>query len=176
MNNKAKASLLEVGLDDIDVTRPLGDYSVAIQQMVAIARAVDFHCKVLILDEPTSSLDDNEVDKLFAVMAKLKSRGTSIIFVTHFLEQVYGICDAITVLRNGEFVGCYDVKDLPRVQLVSKMLGHDFDDLASIRNPDQSDEMHSKNPEIIKAVGLSHTGGIKPFDLIIRKGEVIGRK
>ncbi|MFA7129818.1 MAG: ATP-binding cassette domain-containing protein, partial [Sphaerochaeta sp.] len=88
MNARAKKILQSVGLQDLDVTKPLGDYSVAIQQMVAIARAVDIQCKVLILDEPTSSLDEHEVEKLFSVMRKLKEKGVGIIFVTHFLEQV----------------------------------------------------------------------------------------
>ncbi len=175
MNKRAHEALSKVGLDNIDVTRPLGDYSVAIQQMVAIARSVYYNCKVLILDEPTSSLDDNEVQKLFDVMLRLKAEGTAIVFVTHFLEQVYAVCDAITVLRNGTFVGRYDIKDLPRVQLVAKMLGHDFDDLASIRNPESDAAAdNTDRPEVIRAVGLGHTGTIKPFDITIRKGEVIG--
>lgn len=174
MNQHATKVLEDVGLKDIDVTKPLGEYSVAIQQMVAIARAVDFNCKVLILDEPTSSLDDKEVAKLFEVMRSLKEKGTAIIFVTHFLEQVYAICDTITVLRNGELVGRYDIESLPRVQLVAKMLGHDFDDLAAIRNSESNEDRFNEKPELIKAVGLSHTGTIKPFDINIRKGEVIG--
>jgi monosaccharide-transporting ATPase len=101
----------------------LSSCSLAVQQMVAIARAVDMECKVLILDEPTSSLDESEVAKLFSLMRDLKSRGVGIIFITHFLDQAYEICDRITVLRNGEFVGEYEIKDLPRVQLISKMLG-----------------------------------------------------
>lgn len=174
MNQHASEALLAVGLKDIDVTKPLGEYSVAIQQMVAIARAVDFNCKVLILDEPTSSLDDNEVAKLFEVMRRLKEKGTAIIFVTHFLEQVYEICDTITVLRNGELVGQYAIESLPRVQLVAKMLGHDFDDLAAIRNPDAGEDSFKDKPEVIKAIGLSHAGTIRPFDINIKKGEVIG--
>jgi len=175
MNARAQESLKTVGLGNIDVTRALGEYSVAIQQMVAIARAVDINCKVLILDEPTSSLDDAEVEKLFAVMRSLKASGTGIIFVTHFLEQVYEVCDTITVLRNGELVGEYPTKELPRVQLVSKMLGHEFDDLAAIRNPARSGQQASLDrPEVVRAVGLSHTGTIKPFDILIKKGEVIG--
>ena len=94
---------------DIDVARPLENYSIAIQQMIAIARAVDMSAKVLILDEPTSSLDDLEVEKLFNLMRHLKEKGVGIIFVTHFLEQVYEICDRITVLRNGTLVGEYEV-------------------------------------------------------------------
>lgn len=174
VNRRAHEILKSIGLENIDTTKPLGEYSVAVQQMVAIARAVDFNCKALILDEPTSSLDDEEVAKLFAVMNKLKESGAGIIFVTHFLEQVYEICDRITVLRNGELVGSYLVDELPRVQLVAKMLGHEFDDLASIRNPEADAAASSDKPIVVKAVGLSHTGTIKPFDIEIRKGEVIG--
>src|SRR5574344_2307338 len=115
MIETAKKILADVGLEKIDVTRTLGEYSVAIQQMVAIARAVNFNCKVLILDEPTSSLDEFEVENLFNVMRKLKSQGTGIIFVTHFLEQVYEVCDRITVLRNGELQGEFPIAELPRV-------------------------------------------------------------
>lgn len=174
MNEKAHEILCSVGLDSIDVTKFLGEYSVAIQQMVAIARAVDFNCKVLILDEPTSSLDDKEVEKLFSVMNNLKAKGVGIIFVTHFLEQVYAVCDTITVLRNGELVGQFPVKELPRVQLVARMLGHDFDDLASIKNKESSSSQDSNKEEVIKAIALSHNGTIKPFDLTIKKGEVVG--
>ena len=174
MNSRAHEALKGIGLENINVTKQLGEYSVAVQQMVAIARAVDFHCKVLILDEPTSSLDDEEVVKLFIVMNKLREAGTGIIFVTHFLEQVYEICDAITVLRNGELVGRYTTDELPRVQLVAKMLGHEFDDLASIRNPDAQSASNSDKPTVVKAVGLSHHGTIKPFNIEIRKGEVVG--
>lgn len=174
MNRKAQAVLAGVGLEKIDVTRSLGEYSVAVQQMVAIARAIDINCKVLILDEPTSSLDEIEVAKLFEMMRELKSRGVGIIFVTHFLEQVYEVCDSITVLRNGELVGRYAVSELPRVQLVARMLGHEFDDLAAIRVPDYDESAERNTPEIIRAVGLSHTGSIQPFDINIHKGEVIG--
>jgi monosaccharide-transporting ATPase len=132
MNKKAK-NLLESLDIRIDVTRALENYSIALQQMFAIARAVDMSAKVLILDEPTSSLDDNEAEKLFKLMNRLKSEGVGIIFVTHFLEQVYEVCDKITVLRNGTLVGEYETEKLPRVQLVAKMMGKDFDDLAAIK-------------------------------------------
>lgn len=174
MNKKAVELLAWVGLDNIDVTKPLGEYSVAIQQMVAIARAVNFNCKVLILDEPTSSLDDHEVENLFNVMRQLKADGKGIIFVTHFLEQVYAVCDRITVLRNGELQGEFPIAELPRVKLVATMLGHDFDELASIRSNSAVASEDSERPEIIKAVGLTHSGTIKPFDLTIKKGEVVG--
>lgn len=114
-------------------TQQLGSCSIAVQQMVAIARAVDMECKVLILDEPTSSLDEQEVQKLFGLMRDLRKKGVGIIFVTHFLEQVYEVCDRITVLRDGTLVGEYVIEDLPRVKLVSKMLGKELDDMADIK-------------------------------------------
>ena len=151
----------------------LDECSVAIQQMIAIARAVDMKCKVLILDEPTSSLDDEEVEKLFVLMRRLREEGVGIVFVTHFLEQVYAVCDRITVLRNGELVGEYETKDLPRVMLVAKMMGKDFDDLADIKGDHKDKKAFSDTP-VIEASGLGHKGTIKPFDLKINKGEVIG--
>lgn len=171
MNKKSKEILDNLDIH-IDVTRTLDNYSIAIQQMIAIARAVDMSAKVLILDEPTSSLDDGEVEKLFVLMRKLKDQGVGIIFVTHFLEQVYEICDRITVLRNGTLVGEYEVENLPRVQLVAKMMGKDFDDLASIKKEGVSTV--KKDQVVIDAKGLSHTGTIKPFDIEIHRGEVIG--
>ena len=168
-----KAAELTKRLDiKVDVTQNLENYSLAIQQMIAIARAVDMDCKVLILDEPTSSLDDTEVEKLFQMMRSLKEHGVGIVFVTHFLEQVYAVCDRITVLRNGTLVGEYPVAELPRVKLVAAMMGKDFDDLAAIKN--ESTTCGSEAPIEIEASGLSHRGTIKPFDLKIHKGEVIG--
>lgn len=157
---------------EVDVTRTLEDYSLALQQMIAIARAVDMECKVLILDEPTSSLDDNEVAKLFKLMRQLKDKGVSIVFVTHFLEQVYEVCDRITVLRNGTLVGEYPIAELPRVKLVAAMMGKDFDDLAAIKTEDNVDFKDA--PLVVNAKGMSHKGTIKPFDLEIHKGEVVG--
>ena len=171
MVKQAEALMKELGLD-IDVTRNLEDYSLALQQMIAIARAVDMDSKVLILDEPTSSLDDREVEKLFGMMRRLKEKGVGIIFVTHFLEQVYAVCDAITVLRNGQLVGEYEIADLPRVKLVAAMMGKDFDDLASIKKEGSGDKHQEEL--VIEAKGMSHAGTIKPFDLDIHKGEVIG--
>ena len=157
-----------------DVTKTIDNYSIAIQQMIAIARAVDMSAKVLILDEPTSSLDDGEVEKLFELMRKLRAEGVGIIFVTHFLEQVYAVCDKITVLRNGQLVGRYTTAELPRVQLVAKMMGKDFDDLAAIKGEKDKGAAHSDEDIVIKAAGLGRKGYIKPFDLVIHKGEVIG--
>ena len=122
MNRRTKEILDSLGID-IPPTQQLSDISIAMQQMVAIARAVDMECKVLILDEPTSSLDEQEVGKLFGLMRDLKAKGVGIIFVTHFLDQVYEVCDRITVLRDGQLVGEYVIEDLPRVELVIQAAG-----------------------------------------------------
>ena len=170
MNRDAK-NLMDSLQIPIDVTMTLDNYSIAIQQMIAIARAVDMDCRVLILDEPTSSLDDNEVEKLFTMMRSLRDKGVGIIFVTHFLEQVYAVCDRITVMRNGTFVGNYEIAELPRVKLVAAMLGKDFDDLASIKKENAGEETGEL---MYEAHGLVHKGTIKPFDFEIHKGEVVG--
>ena len=155
-------------------TSQLSNCSIAVQQMVAIARAVDMDCKVLILDEPTSSLDEQEVEKLFGLMRDLKAMGVGIIFVTHFLNQVYEVCDKITVLRDGQLVGEYEIKDLPRVQLVAKMLGKEMDDLSDIKGEQESYSGADAKDVVFDAKGLWSDAGIKPFDFHIKKGEVNG--
>ena len=149
----------------------LSSCSLAVQQMVAIARAVDMNCKVLILDEPTSSLDEKEVEMLFSLMSDLKKRGVGIIFVTHFLEQVYAVSDRITVLRNGELVGEYEVKDLPQVQLVAKMMGKSLDDMSEL---EQLGQKHTPSDEIVYQADHLSSLESKPFNFQIRKGEVNG--
>ena len=153
-------------------SQQLGTCSLAVQQMVAIARAVDMECKVLILGEPTSSLDEREVALLFELMRDLKSRGVGIIFITHFLDQVYEICDRITVLRNGELVGEYEIKDMPQVELVSAMLGKAIDDISRLR--EERGKYSGKVEIVYEAEGLSSIEGVKPFDFAINKGEVNG--
>ena len=152
-------------------TQQLGSCSLAVQQMVAIARAVDLKCKVLILDEPTSSLDDKEVNMLFDLMRDLKKQGVGIIFVTHFLEQVYEVSDRITVLRNGELVGEYLTEELPQVELVSKMIGKELDELSSLGEGEEESETGKE--VFYEAENLSSSDAM-PFDFSIRKGEVNG--
>ena len=172
MNAGAKRLLEELGIP-AEPNRQLGDYSIAVQQMVAIARAVDMDCKVLILDEPTSSLDEQEVAKLFQLMRDLRAKGVGILFVTHFLDQVYEVCDRITVLRDGQLVGEYAIENLPRVQLVSKMLGKELDDMAAIKDDSAADQAASGAP-VLEAQGLSSSDAVYPFDFSIRQGEVNG--
>lgn len=160
---------------DVDVTRSLGSYTVAIQQMVAIVRALYLSsAKILILDEPTSSLDVHETAQLFNVMRKLKNEGVGIIFITHFIGQVYEISDRITVLRNGKLVGTYDTASITRVGLISKMIGRtlaEFDEMTKIK---LESGKHIKSEALLQARELGLTGSIQPFDLDLHAGEVVG--
>ncbi|MDX1205185.1 ATP-binding cassette domain-containing protein [Sinorhizobium medicae] len=168
MNRKARELLAEYELD-IDVTRDLASYSVAIQQVVAIARAVDLSGKVLILDEPTASLDAHEVEMLFRIVRRLKKRGLGIIFITHFLEQVYAISDRITVLRNGQLVGTREARELDRRELIAMMIGREL-----------ATEIQSVHPDAVEGEprytfrNYGRRGKIDPFDLDVRAGEVVG--
>ena len=172
MNEGAAKILTELEIP-AEPTAQLSSYSIAVQQMVAIARAVDMECKILILDEPTSSLDEKEVQKLFKLMRGLKAKGVGIIFVTHFLDQVYEVCDRITVMRDGQLVGEYPVAELPKVELVSKMLGKALDGLSAVKRPAAFSHAVNEEP-VYQSEGLSSVKGIKPFDFAIYKGEVNG--
>ena len=172
MNSQAEKLMNDIGVD-IPVERQLGSFSLAIQQMVAIARAVSISANVLILDEPTSSLNEQEVARLFELMRQLRDQGLGIVFITHFLEQVYEVCDTITVLRNGRLVGEYAIEKLPRRDLVAAMLGKAFDDLAEIHRR-SVDAIDQSAVPVIAAKQLGVTGGVKPFSLEIHKGEVVG--
>ncbi len=173
MNKEADKLLQSLDIP-AKANQQLSSCSIAVQQMVAIARAVDMECKVLILDEPTSSLDENEVEKLFRLMRDLKAKGVGIIFVTHFLDQVYEVCDKITVLRDGKLVGEYVIEDLPRVQLVSKMLGKDLDDMSDIKSEASVYDGEGAGENVLECEKLCSNAGIKPFNFHIKKGEVNG--
>ncbi|MBW8736538.1 MAG: sugar ABC transporter ATP-binding protein [Streptomyces turgidiscabies] len=174
---KDAAELVDrLGLD-LDVTAPLSSYPLAVQQLVAIVRAVGTGdsdgagagTKVLVLDEPTSSLDRDEVLELFRLMRQLRDEGVAILFVSHFLDQIYEICDRMTVLRNGTLVGEHMVSELDQVGLIQLMIGKAMDQLEGLQ------EQHAEVGEtLLEADGLGRTGGIAPFDLQIKKGEVLG--
>jgi monosaccharide-transporting ATPase len=157
---------------DIDVGAPLDSYPLAVQQLVAIVRAVGSQTgtKVLILDEPTSSLDRDEVTVLFSVMRTLRDEGVAIVFVSHFLDQIYQICDRITVLRNGKMVGSHRVDELDRVGLVRLMLGRELKSLEALAATD----LPEPGAPVLTATHLGRRGGIEPFDLELRSGEVVG--
>ncbi|ETI61473.1 sugar ABC transporter ATP-binding protein [Marinomonas profundimaris] len=167
---RAKALLAQVGLD-IDPLRQLDTYSIAIQQLVAIARALSTQAKMLILDEPTASLDSDEIKQLFDLMRRLKAEGMGIIFVTHFLDQVYSITDSITVLRNGECIGTFNTAELTRSDLVSHMVGKSLEELA----PSAHD--HSIQRERKALLALNNVGKqryLQPLNLSIAAGDIVG--
>lgn len=174
VNNFARHALKKLDLD-IDVTQPLENYSVAIQQMVAIARALEISsAKILILDEPTSSLDVKEANRLFELMHKLKSEGLGIIFITHFIDQVYQVSDRITVLRNGKLVGTYDTNSLPRVELIAKMLGRSVTDLNKVSKARFLGKSSEDKESWLETKGFGRTGSLEPFDMDLNVSEVVG--
>lgn len=172
VHREAARHLASLGLS-IDTRSSLDSHSIAMQQLIAISRAMVLDAKVLILDEPTSSLDRGEVVQLFDVMRALRDAGVAILFVSHFLDQVYEISDRITVLRNGQLVGEYPIGDLPRDHLVKKMIGRELDDLKSLSTASARAIDRSGVP-IVRANGLGRRGVIEPGDLDVFHGEVVG--
>jgi galactofuranose transport system ATP-binding protein len=168
MQADARRLLAEYELD-LDVSEPIGSFSVAVQQLVAIARAVDLSAKVLILDEPTASLDAHEVQLLFRTLRRLKERGLGIVFITHFLDQVYAVSDRITVLRNGRVVGSRATATLPRLELVSMMLGRELEEASHQRQRGRKD-----GDPLVAFQGYGKARLVEPFDLTVRRGEVVG--
>jgi monosaccharide-transporting ATPase len=170
MNRQAEEWLAKLNIR-IDVTRRLDSYAVAVQQMVAIARALSVSAKVLILDEPTSSLDEDEVARLFDVLRRLRGEGMAILFVTHFLEQVYAISDRITVLRNGELVGEYQAAMLGPSALITAMVGRE---LAASQGQAQTRTVAAGAVPLLEMKGLGERGQLQPVDLSVHAGEVVG--
>ncbi|MBT2407874.1 MULTISPECIES: sugar ABC transporter ATP-binding protein [unclassified Streptomyces] len=179
---RSRAARLVADLDlDIDVTAPLNSYSIAVQQLVAIVRAMDVSAKVLILDEPTSSLDRDEVRQLFTVIRRLRGQGVAILFVSHFLDQIYEICDRMTILRNGRLEGEYATSELSQADLVARMIGGELASLEELsgrhetatRTSTQTASQTGTTP-FLRAEGLARSGAIEPYDLAIRPGEVVG--
>ncbi|WP_180898541.1 sugar ABC transporter ATP-binding protein [Martelella soudanensis] len=172
MRREAEAMIAGYGLD-IDVNRDLGNYSVAVQQIVSIARAVALSGKVLILDEPTASLDAREVEMLFAVVRKLRDQGLGIIFVSHFLDQVFALTDRVTVLRNGCKITTENTAELDRVRLISHMLGRELDE-SDQHGQRRGTEGRVGSEPLISVRDLGKRNFVEPFDLDIHRGEVIG--
>ncbi|WKB55150.1 sugar ABC transporter ATP-binding protein [Eleftheria terrae] len=170
MRREAQALLARLNLD-IDVGRSLASFPVAIQQMVAIARALAVSARVLVLDEPTSSLDDDEVQRLFEVLRRLRQEGLAILFVTHFLDQVYALADRITVLRNGECVGEYLPRDLDATALVAAMVGREW---RAAAGRDRQGAAPPAGEPLLQASALGRRGQLRPTDLALRAGEVVG--
>ncbi|MEV7398518.1 sugar ABC transporter ATP-binding protein [Aeromicrobium sp. NPDC092404] len=173
MNRRAGETLTRLGLD-IDPRSQLGTHPIAIQQLVAIARAVDIDAELLILDEPTSSLDADEVAKLFEVMRTLRADGVAIVFVSHFLEQVFEISDRMTVLRNGQLVGEYLTAETTQLQLVQAMIGRELETLDKIEQAADEHTVKTQGAPLMEVLQLGRKGSVEAVDLKVFEGEVIG--
>ena len=174
MRRRATEALERVDVH-VDVSALVSTHSLAVQQMVAIARAIDISADVLILDEPTSSLDRGEVEQLFAVIRQLVASGIAVVFVSHFLEQVYEIADRVTVLRNGRLVGEWKAAELSRVELVTSMLGRELTTLEALeRKPRAELEALEQTTPVLEAKAVGKKRAIAPFDLALHPGEVVG--
>ena len=173
MNRRAQETLDRLGLR-IDPASLLGEHPIAVQQLVAIARAVDVDARVLILDEPTSSLDADEVEVLFGVMRRLRDAGVAIVFVSHFLDQIFEITDRLTVLRNGRLVEEVLTRDVSQLQLVQMMIGRELEALERLDREVAATDTVDTSVPVLKAVGLSRKGSLEATDLDVFEGEVIG--
>ncbi|SFE23419.1 sugar ABC transporter ATP-binding protein [Roseivivax sediminis] len=172
MRHQAEELLSGYGLG-VDVRRDLGSYSVAVQQLVAIARAVALSGKVLILDEPTASLDARETAMLFDVMRGLRDRGLGIVFISHFLDQVYEVADRATVLRNGQRIVTEETARLDRLRLIEHMLGHELEEQTT-EGARHAAQPAAPDERALHFDGFGRRGKIEPFDLSIGRGEVVG--
>jgi ABC-type sugar transport system ATPase subunit len=169
--DKSRDLLKGLGLN-IDVTRPLAGYGTAIQQMTAIARAISIDAKLIVMDEPTSSLDEDEVNVLFDVIRKLKKERISVLFISHRLNEVFEISDKITILRDGQLIGEYETSALTREELILKMVGRD----AAAILADSKDHTSANKVfrEFIRAEGVTCGFKLRGLNIAIGKGEVVG--
>ncbi|PUA80786.1 sugar ABC transporter ATP-binding protein [Nocardioides currus] len=172
MNRRARRTLLHLGID-VDPRSVLDEHPIAVQQLVAIARAVDVEAKVLILDEPTSSLDADEVEKLFTVMRRLRDEGVAIVFVSHFLDQIYEIADRMTILRNGRLVEERLVSETSQLELVRLMIGRELEVLDRLDRAAPQTDAEEGTP-LLTAVGLGRKNTLEATDLTLYEGEVVG--
>lgn len=170
----AAEALAWLGLDDLDPKTPLSMLTPAQKQLVALARAVVDEPRVLVLDEPTSSLDVAEVATLMRVIRGLRRRGVAILFISHFLEQAFAISDRMTVLRGGRRVGEYPTRDLERADLISKMLGKDIDSLRALGSERKAHHYSTEGEPALQASGLGRRGELERMDIEIQRGEIVG--
>ncbi|MET0783219.1 MAG: sugar ABC transporter ATP-binding protein [Leifsonia flava] len=171
---RAAVVLEELGLGDLDPLRAVATLSPALQQLVAIARAMVTHPKVLVLDEPTSSLDADEVATLFRALRRLRDHGVAILFVSHYLEQVYALSDRITVLRDGYGQGEYPTRELDRAVLISKMIGKELTELRRIGSDRRAHRVEPTGTPVFRAVGVGRRGEFGATDFELHRGEVVG--
>jgi galactofuranose transport system ATP-binding protein len=174
MHTQARELLDRLGVE-VDVTRPLGTLNVALQQMVAIARAISFESKLVVMDEPTSSLDEAEVATLFEVIRQLKAAGVSVIFITHRLDEVYAICDRVTIMRDGRTVDQRPLAEVTRLELVARMLGKELAEVRRSGATGFADATHHAEQRLLEARGLRGAGRrLEHADVAVRAGEIVG--
>ena len=169
----ARTLLTTYGID-IDVKRPLRSLALGVQQMVALARAVSINAGVVIMDEPTSSLEAREVDTLFSVIGILRRQGIAIVYVSHRMDEIYRVCERVTVLRDGRVVHVGDLADLPRMELVSLMLGRSVANVKGRGVTAFGETRESDAPPVLVATDLSRKHQLEGVGLEIRPGEVVG--
>ncbi|SLN53056.1 sugar ABC transporter ATP-binding protein [Ruegeria meonggei] len=171
---QAEKTLKRFGVD-IDVRAQLGTYSTAIQQLVAIARAASMKAQVVIMDEATSSLDDQEIDILFRVVRELKKQGVAILYISHFLDELYQICDRVTIMRDGQTVGQHVVSETTKLGLISEMLGRDPEEIEAAGMTGLGGEKRNQPGEVLLEADEISTGhGLKDVTVSVRKGEIVG--
>ena len=173
MNREAAAILHRLDID-IDVTQPLYDYSIATQQMTALARALSTEAKLVIMDEPTSALAEQEVQTLFRVIRQLRSEGISVVFVSHRLDEHYAVSDRVTVMRDGRTIEVCAMSEISRYELVSKMLGRELAEELSHRRTDEDDSALADRQPVLEAVELRRGRALDGVSLSIRPGEIVG--
>ncbi len=173
MQEGARRLLAEFDVD-VDVRRPLGDFSTAIQQMVAIARAVSLEARLVIMDEPTSSLDESEVEVLFETIRRLKAKNVAVIFVSHKLDELYAVCDRVTVMRDGRTVAVSTMADMTKLQLVSTMLGRDLTEVSKAGATAFTSGAHSIGEELLAVEDLAVGRRVRDASLAVRRGEIVG--
>lgn len=170
INQNAIAALKKVGLENIDVTKKMGDYTIATQQLVAIARAVNFNSKIIIMDEPTAALSALEVEKLYKIVEDLKEKGIGIVFISHKFDEIYRIADTLTVLRDGEYIGTYPINGISREELIKKMVGRSVQYL----DLKGDSEKIMQQPAVLQIKNLSKKGNFKDISFDVKKGEIFG--
>ncbi|MEM7465205.1 MAG: sugar ABC transporter ATP-binding protein, partial [Pseudomonadota bacterium] len=172
-NSQTRKVLSDFGLD-LDVERPLGEYSTAIQQLVAIARAVSLNAKLVIMDEPTSSLDDKEVAVLFGVIRQLKKTGVSVLYVSHFLDELFEVCDRVTVMRDGQTIGCHQISDTDKFELIAEMLGRNIEDIKSAGMTDFGGGEAKRGEVLLNADNIGTDNRLRSFSATVHRGEIVG--
>ncbi|MFB7497917.1 sugar ABC transporter ATP-binding protein [Streptomyces sp. NPDC056161] len=173
MRREADEALRALGIR-VDVRRPLRELGVGAQQMVALARAVAVDARVVVMDEPTSSLEPREVRTLFEVIRMLRDRGVAVVYVSHRMDELYEICDAVTVLRDGRVVHTGPLAGLDRLRLVSLMLGREVGEVRGEGLTKFTGSHHAEAEPVLRAEGLTVRHQLHDVSLSIRPGEVVG--